>query len=265
MAAAAAATGALLGTSRDLDERIVSVALGGEVHARVILPPGYDDDPHVRYPVVYFLHGLPATSATYRGNSWLIDALETAGRAILVLPQGARDDDTDPEYLDWGEGRNWATYVSSELPRYVDAHFRTIPDRAGRAIVGLSAGGYGAAQIGFNNLSRYSVIESWSGYFHPTDPSGLHALHRGPNANVHMLIPSLAADLKRRPTFLAFYVGSRDTRFRAENVEFDHELTTAHVPHDFDVYPGGHTTRLWRAHAVRWLQLALAHLASPRV
>jgi len=111
------------------------------VHARVILPANYDDLPGRRFPVIYFLHGLPARASSYRGNAWLVDAMAQVGPAILVLPQGARDADTDPEYLNWGSGRNWENYIARELPHYIDAHFRTIRSRAGRAIVGLSAVG----------------------------------------------------------------------------------------------------------------------------
>jgi S-formylglutathione hydrolase FrmB len=261
--AAAGAAASLLRSSRDLDEGITSVALGGRVHARVILPAGYDDSPQRRYPVVYFLHGLPGSSSSYKGNDWLLDALAQAGPAILVLPQGARDGDTDPEYLDWGRGRNWSTYVSTELPHYIDSHFRTIARRSGRAIVGVSAGGYGAAVVGLNHLDRFSVVESWSGYFHPTDPTGTRALARGGLAIVHKLIGGLKSDQRRRPTYLAFYVGNGDVRFRAENVQFDRELTAAHVPHVFAIYPGAHETSLWQRHAATWLRKALAHLTKP--
>jgi len=260
---AAGAGAAYLRSDRDLDEGITSVALGGKVHARVILPAGYDDASRRRYPVVYFLHGLPGSSSSYQGNDWLLDAVARAWPAILVIPQGARDSDTDPEYLDWGVGRNWSTYIATELPRYVDAHFRTIPSRSGRAIVGVSAGGYGAAVIGLNHLSRFSVIESWSGYFHPTDPTGTRALTRGGAAIVHQLIGGLQWDIRRRPTFLAFYVGTGDARFRSENVQFDRELTAARVRHLFALYPGAHRTALWQRHAVAWLHLALVHLAKP--
>lgn len=249
--------------SRELDEPIHSVALDGRVHARVILPPRYDQHPHTRYPVIYFLHGLPATSGTYNGNDWLIDALEQAGPAILVMPQGARDGDADPEYLDWGVGRNWSTYIASELPRFVDSRFRTIPTRRGRAILGLSAGGYGATIIGLRHLGEFAVVESWSGYFHPTDPTGTKPLDRGPLATAHALVSLLRADEKKRSTFVAFYVGNGDARFRAENIQLDGELRSAHVPHAFAVYPGTHETALWQRHAKGWLQMALTHLAKP--
>ena len=260
LAAAAAAGAAVLHQSRDLDERIRSVALNGTVHARVVLPPGYSDTSK-RYPVVYFLHGLPANAAAYRGNDWLIDELERAGQAILVIPQGARVGDRDPEYLNWGAGRNWETYVATEVPRYVDAHFRTIRSRSARAIVGVSAGGYGAMILGLHHLREFSVIESWSGYFHPTDPTGTVSLPREPAASARNLVDDLRSDETQEPTFIAFYVGRGDARFRSDNVRFDAQLTADHVMHTFDLYPGAHTTALWKAHGTAWLRLALRHLA----
>jgi hypothetical protein len=46
-------------------------------------------------------------------------------------------------------------------------------------------------------------------------------------------------------------------------VQFDQELSAAGVRHVFELYRGAHQTSLWSAHATRWLQLALAHLAKP--
>src|SRR5471030_139850 len=258
----AGAAAAVLKQNRDLDERITSVALNERVHARVVLPAGYADGKR-HYPVVYFLHGLPADAKAYRGNDWLIGALAHMGPAILVIPQGARDNDTDAEYLNWGSGREWETYVAEEVPHYIDTHFRTIRSRAGRAIVGVSAGGYGATILGLHHLGSFAVVESWSGYFHPTDPTGSRPLARGPAANAHTLIHALRSSLERKPTFFAFYVGRGDQRFLAENVRFDRELTSSRVRHVFEVYRGAHQTSLWTSHAQDWLGLALAHLAKP--
>jgi enterochelin esterase-like enzyme len=115
--------------------------------------------------------------------------------------------------------------------------------------------------LGVHHLDRFSVIESWSGYFHPTDPTGTIALDRGSDADAHAQIASLKKTVSRLPTFLAFYVGRGDTRFRAENVQFDQELTAARVPHRFAVYPGAHEPSLWEAHGEGWLAAALHHLA----
>jgi enterochelin esterase-like enzyme len=241
-----------------------SKAVGGRLRFAIYLPPGYDPAGATRYPVIYFLHGLPASPYAYRGIAFVAGALDEIGRrAIVVAPQAARDGDSDPEYLDWGPGRNWETAIARELPAYVDRHYRTIPARRGRALVGLSAGGYGAVLLALNHLGSFSVVESWSGYFRPTDPSGTRVLPHTAGQDAHMLIAALRADIDRRPTFFGFYVGSGDSRFRAENVELARQLSRAHVPFVFRIYPGAHEQTVWQAHAVDWLGLALDHLAAP--
>ena len=249
-----------------VERALWSPAVKGRLRLEVYLPSGYSSGTR-RYPVVYFLHGLPAAPTSFRGADFLARALDASGReAIIVAPQGARDKDTDPEYLDWGPGRNWETAITRDIVGYVDAHFRTIPQRRGRALVGLSAGGYGAVILALHHLAAFSVIESWSGYFHPTDPQGLHALDRGAaganaHASAHAFVTTLRRDFARRPTYFAFYVGRGDQRFRAENEQFDRELDAARVPHVFHVYPGGHEQTVWTAHARAWLALAVDHLA----
>ena len=245
-----------------------SRAVNRELHLAAYLPPGYATS-GLHYPVVYFLHGLPAGPTAYRDIAWLrgpLDALPH--RAILVAPQAAGVEDSDPEDLDWGPGRNWETAIAKELPGYVDSHLRTIPGRRGRALAGLSAGGYGAVILALHHLDDFAAIESWSGYFHPTNPAGTASLDLGSSsknarASAHSFVATLRADSKRRPTVFAFYVGSRDERFRAENVQLDRELRDAHVPHVFAVYPGAHELSVWKAHAKAWLELAVDHLARP--
>jgi S-formylglutathione hydrolase FrmB len=252
-----------------LERAIYSPAVEGRLRLSIYLPPGYASAGR-RYPVVYFLHGLPASPTSFRGADFLARALAASGRkAIVVAPQGARDNDSDPEYLDWGNGRNWETAITRDIVGYVDSHYRTIPSRRGRAIVGLSAGGYGAVILALHHLGAFSVIESWSGYFHPTDPEGLHALDLGSpqknaDASAHAFVKTLRQSFARRPTFFAFYVGRGDARFRAENVQFDRELDAARVPHLFRVYAGGHEQSVWQAHARSWLAVAVDHLARAR-
>src|SRR5439155_12758727 len=90
-----------------------SAALRGPLRYAVYLPPGYGHSRR-RYPVVYFLHGLPAAPYAYRGIGFVVHALEELrSRVIVVAPQAARDGDSDPEYLDWGPGRNWETAIGT--------------------------------------------------------------------------------------------------------------------------------------------------------
>jgi enterochelin esterase-like enzyme len=255
------------GTIADFSYR--SQALRDDFPFRIYLPPGYASS-GMRYPVIYFLHGLPAGPFGFRNVLPVVRALEQVGRpAILVAPRGARDNDDDPEYLDWRPGRNWETAIASELPRYVDAHFRTIPKRSGRALVGVSAGGYGAVLTTLHRLNTFAVVESWSGYFRPTNRKGDAVLDLGSRAankraSAHALVPFLRLAFARQPTFFGFYVGRGDRLFRAENVRLDRELTAARVPHLFRTYSGGHEDSLWERYAPEWLARALDHLAPSR-
>src|SRR5262249_9797195 len=124
-----------------------SEALRGTDHYAVYLPPGYAGSSS-RYPVVYFLHGLPASADPHQRIGTIPQAVEQSGhRAIVVGVQGARSGDLDPEWLDHGRGRNWETATAVGLMHAIDSRYRTIPTRAGRLLVGISAGGYGATLI----------------------------------------------------------------------------------------------------------------------
>jgi len=199
-----------------VDGTLASAA--GRLSYEVYLPPGYSNSGS-RYPVIYYLHGLPAGPEAYRSFGYVPAAIELTGlQAIIVAPQAATATDTDPEYLNKGVGQDWDTAIATQLPDRIDADFRTIPDRAGRAIVGASAGGYGAMLLGLHHLARFSVIESWSGYFHPTDPSGTKTLDVGTpeenaQASAHTFVSTLRREFAAHPTFLAFYVGRNDERF----------------------------------------------------
>ena len=80
----------------------------------------------------------------------------SGGHAIVVGAQGARAGDADPEWLDHGPGRNWETATAVELVKTIDSRYRTIPTRTGRVLLGISAGGYGAALIGSHHPETYS-------------------------------------------------------------------------------------------------------------
>jgi enterochelin esterase-like enzyme len=269
VAVAAAESAESSQAGRDIDTSFRSKALRATLHFDVYLPPDYDASGK-RYPVVYFLHGLPSSESAYKEIGFLEQALDTSPRrAILVAPQGARAGEADPEYLDRGPGMQWETAIAQELPRVIDSRYRTIPSRTGRALIGLSAGGYGAMHLGLEHLHDFSVVQSWSGYFHPTDPTGTRLLDLGSDdentrANVHVQLQRSRKLLQAMPTLIAFYVGRDDTRFVAENQQLNQELTRGGVPHVFRIYPGGHEATLWQRYAPAWLRLALVRLAPAR-
>jgi enterochelin esterase-like enzyme len=248
-----------------------SASLHGLDHYAVYLPPGYATS-HARYPVVYFLHGLPASPNAYQSIGTIAQAVEATGhQAIVVGVQGAREGDSDAEWRDWGPGRNWETATAVELVSVIDHRFRTIADRSGRILVGISAGGYGATLIASHHPSVYSVIESWSGYFQATNPAGTAVLDLGSGAanewaDFSQQIPLLRKRFARwwNTTYYGFYVGTNDTRFLQTNESIHRELEAYHVPHvRFQVYRGAHSWSLWQAHAADWLGWALRLASRP--
>jgi enterochelin esterase-like enzyme len=244
-----------------------SPALSGTLPAQVYLPSGYSSGR--RYPVVYFLHGLPASPSSYQQNAFVASALASAGeKAIVVAPQGARDADSDREYLDWDAAEDWPQAISQDLTACIDARFRTIPARDGRALVGLSAGGYGAMNVGLRNLQQFGAVQSWSGYFVATNPAGTKVLNLGSTqADAAAKVPrgpQLKSQLQSLPTQIAFYVGRQDSRFLTMNRQYDASLTRTGISHIFHTYPGGHSAALWRSEAGKWLGWALSYLATSR-
>jgi enterochelin esterase-like enzyme len=248
-----------------------SDALQGTVHYAVSLPHDYFQSPSTRYSVVYFLHGLPAGPSEYRTIGWIASALRRSGHeAIVVGPQGARNGDSDPEWLNWGKGRNWEAAVERELVPTIDSRYRTIASRSGRVLIGVSAGGYGAALIGYHHPGTFSSIQSWSGYFQPTSPDGSKVLDLGSKkandrASLHALVPKLRKRLGQyyERTYFGFFIGAGDTRFLPDNRRLASEMKSSKIPNTrFRTYQGEHSMDLWQEHASAWIARALDDAAS---
>jgi S-formylglutathione hydrolase FrmB len=153
---------------RRIDDRLQELtlrtpALDAPTHVRVLLPRGYDADPSRRYPVLYLLHGANSdyTSWTEDGGA---EALTARYPLIVVMPDGG----SQGWYTDWYRGDatvqpRWETYHVNELVPWVDARFRTDASRAGRAIAGLSMGGYGALDYAARHPDVYAAAASFSG------------------------------------------------------------------------------------------------------
>jgi S-formylglutathione hydrolase FrmB len=134
----------------------------------VYLPPGYDSG-SLRYPVVYDLHGL--TGSQFEDAQWVIPSLEAAmkknliGPVIVVFPDGL----VESYYADGKGGvKPSETRIMRELIPYIDATYRTIPNRQLRAVTGFSMGGYGAMELAtkFPDFFRVGVaydaaLDTW--------------------------------------------------------------------------------------------------------
>jgi enterochelin esterase-like enzyme len=248
---------------------VSSPAIGGRHQpVDVYLPPGYAASPGRRYPVFYLLHGVPGRPGAFLQTVRLgvvEDVLLARHRIrpmILVMPFGSTGSFTDDE---WANGvrphQGWETFLSRDVVRAVDARYRTIDGGAGRALGGLSEGGYGALNIGLHHPGRFRVLESWSGY-ERADDSGAIFGHRTAALRWNspsIQLPRRARALRAHKTFFWLYTASGDP-FRAQNASFASELARAGLPYRFVTLRGGHDWALWRGQAANALLAASRHL-----
>lgn len=237
---------------------VPSAALGGRSQETyVYLPSGYAQHPRRRYPVLYLLHGFPGRPLAFLQTvqmGVIDDALTARRRAqplILVMPFGSTSTFTDKEWVDGiAPGNGWSTFVARDLVRYVDSHFRTVATGAGRAIAGLSEGGYGAFDIALHHPGEFSLVESWSGYQRPDKLRSIFGskLQLLPANDPRRLVRREATSLRTLGTYFWFYSGSTD-RLHAQNTDFARELGSLRLPHRYFMAYGGHNWALWRDNA----------------
>ncbi len=144
---------------------IHSPSMQREIGYNSFLPPGYEDNPAMRYPVVYFLHGVTGTEKSAAHMVHLVlHELEAGniGPVIWVYVNGGQFS----EYVDWEDSYVKAeTYIIHELIPTIDERYRTIADRSGRAISGWSMGGAGSTRFATKYPQMFCAVASISGAF----------------------------------------------------------------------------------------------------
>ena len=241
------------GTSETIAVR--SAAIGGRSQQVIVyLPPGYAGHPKRRYPVFYLLHGSPglpnALLLTVKAGvvEDVLLAKHEIQPMILVMPFGSSSRFTDTE---WANGvrrdSGWETFLARDVVRAIDARYRTIRSPAGRALAGLSEGGYGSLNVGLHHPGEFRVLESWSGY-EEADPI-LSVFGGKPRRLAYnspkTYVPRAARELRRDRAYVWFY-SSRGDRYLAQNKRFSHELRRLRIHRTFVIVPGGHNWRAWR-------------------
>jgi S-formylglutathione hydrolase FrmB len=165
------------GQQRLEEESFDSPALGRSMHYRVLLPANYDTS-LLRYPVLYLLHGLGGnyTDWTTRSN---VAEYSRSLPLIIVMPDGENG-----WYTNAADGSaRFEDYILTDLQADVVKKFRTINSRYGRAIAGLSMGGYGALKLALKRPATFSVAASFSGAFSATRQGELERLIGGAEAD----------------------------------------------------------------------------------
>lgn len=143
----------------------------GTFHYTVYLPEGYDRDTR-SYPVVYLLHGYGGADTDwvrYGDAAYIADRLtaeNTVPPTLLVMPDGGNS-----WYVDSPYGEYETAFL--RLIDHIDATYRTVPERASRAVGGLSMGGYGAARFAIKYPERFAAAAVISGAVFPEVPAEL--------------------------------------------------------------------------------------------
>jgi putative tributyrin esterase len=149
----------------DLDLRTAefhSPSVGRTMKYNVLLPRGYERST-ARYPVLYLLHGLTQNYTVWGLQNGAPFYAGLYDDLIVVMLDGGNS-----WYVNWavsegGQKNNWADYIVKDAIGHVDASYRTIARREGRAIAGLSMGGYGSLVLGLRHPDLFVSIGSTSG------------------------------------------------------------------------------------------------------
>jgi len=128
----------------------------------VFLPPSYEKDQHRRYPVVYALHGFFIGAVQWTGEIHVPQTIEGAfaqgaKEMIVVLPD-SKTIYNGSMYSSSVTTGDFEEFVAHDVVAYVDAHYRTIPNRESRGLVGHSMGGYGASRIGMRHPDVFGSL-----------------------------------------------------------------------------------------------------------
>lgn len=128
----------------------------------VFLPPGYATERRRRFPVVYALHGYSIGAEQWSQELHVPQTIEGAfalgAREMIVVLPDSKTMHNGSMYSSSVTTGDFERYVSNDLVAYVDANYRTIPQRRSRGLVGHSMGGYGATRIGMKHADVFGSL-----------------------------------------------------------------------------------------------------------
>ncbi|KAB7727581.1 esterase family protein [Rudanella paleaurantiibacter] len=224
-----------------------SASMKKTIKAVVLTPDSYNSGRE--FPVVYLLHGYSGNYADWVKKAPALAGAVDAQGVIVVCPDGNYgswyfDSPVDASF-------RYETYLANELVNWVDTHYRTVKNRQGRAITGLSMGGHGALYLAFRHQDVFGAAGSMSGGvdIRPFPANWDIAKRLGTYAQfperweqntvinmLHLLMPGSLA--------LIIDCGTEDFFFRVNNNLHD-KLLERNIAHDYITRPGGHNWAYW--------------------
>ena len=263
--------------------------LGQAVHYCVMLPSDYDASTAARsskaYPVLYFLHGLGDNEQSlFKGGGWgLIEDLRQQhkiGNFLIVAPEGMRS-----FYINSADGKfRYSDFFLREFISFIESKYAVLRGRQGRAVTGLSMGGYGALRFAFAYPELFSAVSAQSAALITDSPRELDVAVRS-GAPVGRLLGTvfgnpidaihwsennpftLARKNKNRIARLAIYFNcgeEDDYGFEKGAEALDRELRNEGIKHEFHLYPGNHSAAYFLDHLGGTMEFHARAFAAPK-
>lgn len=238
-----------------------SQSLGADRRMTVYLPAGYEDSGTRRYPVLYLLHGMGGDEdawPTLGRAVQILDNLIASGKAepmIVVMPNGNAALPSAP-----GEGPSGLVQPTSDLPKtkdgsyeasfpeiisYVDSHYRTVRKPSGRAIAGLSMGGFHSFHISKEYPGTFGYVGLFSAAVRSLEDSS-NPIYSDPDAK-------LAAQFRAGVSLYYIAIGEDDFLYE-ENRVLRSYLDSHGYPYEYHESSGGHIWRNWRVYLADFVQ-----------
>jgi len=225
----------------------ISYTLKRAVDITVIIPSvtipeslGMGDPPthvHEPYPVLYLLHGYGNNHATWTGYANV--ELYAEERQIAVVMLSAEN----KFYANHGGDDDYFTFVSEELPSFIQNTFPVSRRREDTYIAGLSMGGYGALIHGLSHPEKFQAIGTFSGA----------VIHQDEKAPQPMALLKKAVAEKKDLPKIYLACGNDDFLLKA-NHQFDDLMTELKVDHTSEFIDGyAHEWRFWNLEVERYL------------
>ncbi|MEO0898863.1 MAG: alpha/beta hydrolase family protein [Bacteroidota bacterium] len=210
-----------------------------------VKPGSYDADSTLRFPVVYLLHGAFGNHTSWADYAPL-EEMANKYQVIFVCPDGEStswylDSPVDPKM-------RYESFMAYTLPAFVDTHYRTLSNRANRAICGLSMGGHGAFFLAMRHPDLWSAAASISGGHNllPFPNSwdlpkrlGKKSTHKQ-NWETHSVVNQLEAYQARKSMVKFQFDCGKDDFFFPVNEELHERMLDMKIPHSYLIKEGEH-------------------------
>ena len=235
---------------------IPSVVMNKTYKAAIVLPNSYAKGKS-RYPVVYLLHGAYGHFRDWlkkTPNANAVKDIADQYNIIIVMPEG----ETFSFYIDSPVNKDsqFETYITSEVISKIDKTYRTVAEKKGRAISGLSMGGHGALYLSAKHPDLFAAAGSMSG---AVDMGGMPDSQENTNRKMapifgtqgvtaEMLasysVMNMIDKMKANRMPLVIDCGVSDFLIES-NRELHRRLVYYQVQHDYTERPGSHTWDYW--------------------